>query len=355
MYQKEYRQMNEKVLPRKGLSDSVRERAGCRRKKGFRSMAAVAAVLALILASAPVMAENLPWILERIAPELTQTLEPVQRSDTNNGITMEVVAASVKRHQIELVVRVEGDALKKPQGITPELCTSRDGLKDGSIRSITDYEGAETDKANGIYYYQAVMNYRKRLPSEKPLNSEITVSLGEIITSTFAVEETEIPLILTDAAEIERCTLTELEKRGYNIGWGGSTDDPQGRSVMRINGSVSCDVTDDLSLVAASYIDGKLHVQLRARNTQDDHQNLVWDYLGPWLTDEQGNRVKPEYCNFFSTAPGGMRVGYAEYIFDIPQEKLENYKLSVTLEEIDTIHADCEVIFRLTEDEIATE
>ena len=354
MYQKEYSSMNEQINPRATLNAEVMEKAVPRPVRKFRPAAAVAALLVVVLMAVPVMAAAMPWILDFISPMLGAELEVVQRSVTNNGITMEVVAATVRGNKAEVVVKIEGDALKGATGVHPELRTVRDRSNSGTIHSITDYEGVENDKEKGIYYYQMLMVYGKLLPPEEPENREVTVRLEDIVINTLAAEDTEIPLILTDAENVTLRPVSELEKRGYSIGWGDSPEYPhgcsEGKYVMQVSGEAGYNVTEDLSVVAASYIDGKLHVQLRALNTQNKDQNLVWDYLGPWLTDAEGNRVERVYCNYFSTAPGKMRVQYAEYIFDVPPEKLDNYTLAVRLETLNTISADCEVKFQFAED-----
>lgn len=359
MYRNEYKRMNEQIVPGRDLADAVLEKAVIRQRPAFRPAVAITAMLVLAMMAVPAMATAMPWILEHVSPHLTGKLEPVQRSHTNNGITMEVVGASVKGNKAEVVVKIEGEALKAPTGVFPELRTDRNRESSGTIHSLTDYEGVEDDKNQGIYYYQVLMTYGKILPPEEPLNREITIRLGDIVTNTLAAEETEIPLILTDAEKVTLRSVADLEKRGYSTGWGDSPEYPHGCSlgkyVMQVSGEAAYDVTENLSLIAASYIDGKLRIQLRARNTYGKDNNPVWDYLGPWLTDGEGNRVESVYCNFFSTAPGEMRVEYAEYIFDIPPEELENYTLAVRLETLNTLRADCEVTFRFTEDEIMAE
>jgi len=94
MYQKEYNSMNEQINPRATLNAEVMEKAEPRPVRKFRPAAAIAAVLVVVLMAVPVMAAAMPWILDFISPMLGTELEVVQRSVTNNGITMEVVDAS---------------------------------------------------------------------------------------------------------------------------------------------------------------------------------------------------------------------------------------------------------------------
>lgn len=360
MYQKEYRQMNEKILPREGLSDSVRERMGCGRKTSFRSVAAVAAVLALILAATPVMAENLPWILERIAPELTETLEPVGRSDTYNGITMEVVAASVKGSRAELVVKLQGESLKEPAGVMPYLHAHSELAKSASICSLHQYEGAEADRAAGIYYYRMETNYRKGLSLAEILEGEMTVYVNNVLINTLVGEEMELPLVLADQGEIRMTGLDDLRRRGYeSFGWSDSEDYPHGcalgSSVMEPPTIMAYDVTEHLSLAAAMYIDGKLHIQMRTRNELDGHIDPGWSFQGPWLTDAKGNRAECIYRNMFAANVENIRLEYMEYVYDIPEDELEGYTLSIRQEYYETIPAGCKVTFRFMEDEVSAE
>ena len=121
--------MNQQLLPDGALNEKVMEKAVPSRRKTFRPAAVMAAVFVAALLSVPVMAAAVPWILEQIAPQLTEKLEPVQRSVTNNGITMEVVGASVKGNRVRIgaIKAAERAALKKydePQ-TRPVVCSHR--------------------------------------------------------------------------------------------------------------------------------------------------------------------------------------------------------------------------------------
>ena len=105
MFQKKYREMNEKILPQKVLMEGIMEKT---RGKGPQRLkfAVVAAVLALVVCAMPVMAGYVPDVAVRF--------KPVMESCTADGIRMEVVAASVHGATAEIYISFEdlqGDRL----------------------------------------------------------------------------------------------------------------------------------------------------------------------------------------------------------------------------------------------------
>lgn len=212
MLKEEYRRMNEQVNPGEGLKETVMQRITPRKHRRLRPAAAIAAVLAVVMMAVPVMAEC-TWILEQIAPELVEKLDPVQRSVTSNGITMEVVAASVKGNRAEMVVKIEGEALKESNDVWPSLVTNRDNLASSETYGLLDYEGVEKDRENGIYYYQVLMNYRKGTSLEEILAGEMTVSLESVTVSGCTSDENEVEgftNIRTDCKVVFRFTEEEV-------------------------------------------------------------------------------------------------------------------------------------------------
>lgn len=353
-----YRKMNEKIQPDPELNGAVMERIAPRRRVNFRPLTAVAAMLAVILLATPVMAECIPWILERIAPELVEEFVPVQRSNTNNAITMEVVAASIDGDVAELVVKLQGEVLVDPVGVAPFLEISTTGHTKTTIYSIRDYEGAEIDWANGIYYYQVEMTYRDGTPIEEILGNEMTVVLEEILISGFSSEDVEVPVIFTDYAQITVVPERAMKDYGFSsFGWGDSEGyeyyGDLDKYVLMTPGESVYDVTDKLSLTGAAYIDGKLHIQMAAVDVNGGEPE--WGYRSPCFLDSEGNQITNIYRNYFAINEGGHRIDYVECIYDIPQEELENYTMVVKLEYYDMIPCNCQVTFQFEEMEYAAE
>ena len=117
MYQKEYNRMNEKMIPDPGLKDKVMEKAAPRRGKTLRPVAVTAVLLAIVILAMPVMAAHVPAVGElmyQVAPEMAVRFRPILESCVEDGIRMEVVAASVHGATAEVYISfedLEGDRI----------------------------------------------------------------------------------------------------------------------------------------------------------------------------------------------------------------------------------------------------
>lgn len=355
-----YKRMNERIKPDSGLPAQVMEQASSgKRRAGFRPVIAAAAMLALILAATPVLAEHIPWILERIAPELAEEYVPVELRDTDNGITMEVTAASIHDSKAELVVKIEGDALADAVGVAPILETDSSWHTGTAITALLDYEGGERDRADGIYYYQVTMTYRDGTPLREILDGEMTLMLNDVRISGFTSEEyVDIPIILTDNAQVTVERARAMEDYGFcSFGTGCSEGyeyyEDLKQYVLMTPGESVYDVTDKLSLTGAAYIDGKLHIQFAARDMNGGEP--TWGHSSPRLQDSQGNQVTSIYRNLFAVNEDGHRVDYEECVYDIPPEELKNYTIVLRLEYRERITTRCQVTFHFSEDDIVSE
>jgi len=354
MYQKEYNSMIEQIRPDGALNKKVMETAIPRKRNVFRPAVVIALVLALVLAT-PVMAEHMPWILERIAPQLVEKLEPVQRSHTNNGITMEVVGASVRGNKAELVVRIEGEALKDPVGVAPHLLTNREGLSSAAFKSILDYEGGEEDRANGIYYYQALMTYRTGISLDEILAGELTVTLNNILLESSESHDVRIPITPVDSDQLTTIKMSALQEYGYNsFGCENIKDCRNGctleHNVISPRDEMVYAVTEDVGITCMTFIDGKLHIQMKTQTGSMYQESAFW---APYLVDADGNKKMVLHGYYFNQDDGIYQSGYSEHIFNICPEEMENY--TIRLDYRYWIRPECEVTFRFTEDEVMAE
>ena len=352
----EFDHMNAQISPEESLNAKVLVQAASHAKapRRFRSLVAVAAMLALVLLATPVMADCIPWILERIAPHLVETYDPVLLSDTDNGITLEVVAATVQDNVVEMVIKYQGDILAGPNGVAPYFDIQAMGCNAITLYALRDYEGYWNDITHGIYYSQVFLKYPPDTTLEEIRDREVSVILENMRISGFTSDDLEIPLVFTDPDTLTVTNTAHLKELGFtNFGEGVADEyvsvvDP-GSCVMLPSGDKLYEVNDNLYLSGAAYIDGKLHVQLAAVGTKSGYGG--WDYTVPCLLDAQGNEILVLYSNSFYRD----KVDYREFVFDIPQEKLENCTLSVQPEYHDLIPCNCQVTFRISDLEYTTE
>lgn len=355
MYQKEYNSMNEKIVPNHGLNAEVMEKAAPRGRNAFRPATAIAAMLVIAMMAVPVMAAAMPWILEVISPMLGKELEPVQRSVTNNGITMEVVAASVKGNKAELVVRIEGESLVEPVGVAPSLVTNREGLESGTFHSIRDYDGVEEDHAKGIYYYQMLMTYRDGISLEEILAGEMTVTLDNIWLTSSEFDDVRVPITPVESDQITMIKMSDLKEYGFNSFGCENIKECRVGCTMEHEVIFPCEemvyaVTEEMGISCITFIDGMLHIQMKMTTGSQYKESA---FCAPYLVDAQGNEKLGLIGYQFAQDDFTKQLGYSEYIFSVSPEELENYV--IRLDYRYSIRPQCEVTFRFTEDEVVAE
>lgn len=180
-----YKEMNMGILPGDDLADRVMDRARGSKRMNLRPMATAAAVLMLLLVVTPVVADDLiSSIMYLVAPELAERYDPVGYADEDNGVRLEVVAATVHGNVAEMVVRVQGDVLKC-YGAAPLVKSAEDTHYRLTYDVLRDYEGAEEDIANGIMYLNAIVTYcvqdEDGGSAADILGNDITIQVNKIL------------------------------------------------------------------------------------------------------------------------------------------------------------------------------
>lgn len=348
-----YKEMNEHINPAPDLNDLVLEQAKPRRRLNLRPLVAVAAVLVLLVAAMPVMAENVPLVhdaLNLVAPELADRLVPVQMSDSDNGITMEVVAASAHDNVAEWVIKIEGDALAGWSFVGP-LVKIKDHSGIFGMATITngeslnDYDEVFEDREKGIWYYKYQKTYPEGTTVEEILGDKMTIKLSGVLLTNVDEEGVEVPVIFTD---YELMTVERERWPDYGFSrFGGSELGEEVRTMMKPGESVY-DVTDKLYLTGAAYIDGKLHIQT-AGVDKIVEARVEWDYKRPYFVDVDGNKIKELYNYSFAIEADGHEIEYVECIYDIPEEELANYTMRIVLMDDEAIASQCSVTFKIAD------
>lgn len=111
--------MNVHITPDESLNSRILDQAVTPTKapRRFRPLVAMAAMLVLILTALPVMAYSIPSVSElmfQVSPQMAARFTPIQLSDTENGIRMEVVSTSIHGATAEICISfedVEGDRI----------------------------------------------------------------------------------------------------------------------------------------------------------------------------------------------------------------------------------------------------
>ena len=116
MFKETYRRLNDIIQPDKALVAAVLA-GGQRRKRGAKqpfvrikpALIAAAICLCLVL-TVPVLAASVGPVYELIylvSPSAAQFFVPVQKSDTNNGVKMEVVSADIRGDTARIYITMQ--------------------------------------------------------------------------------------------------------------------------------------------------------------------------------------------------------------------------------------------------------
>lgn len=357
---KRFQKMNDHIRPMDDLNEQVLAKVtGKKTGWNLRPLAAMAAVLALLIAATPAMAANVPLVhdvLNRVAPELTDRLVPVQLEDEDNGIRMEVVAASIYDNVAEWVVRIEGETLGGWDIVDPRI-TVKDHSRIWKMttrtsgESLNDYPELSEDREKGIWYYRYRKTYPEGTTAEAILGDRMTIQLSSVILTDMERSRIEVPVIFTDyeLMTVERDRWTEYGFSGY--GRGGSTDyfmHEQKVDILMTPGESVYDVTDKLSLTGAAYIDGKLHIQMAGVDMVIGNR-VEWSYWNPEFVDAEGNRILELYHMCFHIEADGHETEYVECVYDIPEEELENYTMVIRLIDDNAVASKCSVTFEIAD------
>lgn len=354
-----YRSMNEQIRPMVELNEQVMAKITAKPNRILRPAVAMATVLVLLIAAMPTMAKNVPLVhdaLNMVAPELADRLVPVQLSAEDKGVRMEVVAASVHDNVAEWVIRIEGDALAGWKTIGPVISVKDHcGIFGMTTRtdgeSLDDYDGMAEDREKGIWYYVYRKTYPEGCSAEEILGDKMTLRLAgvELGDAGFYGQGGEaVPVIFTDYELMTVVYDRALYDYGFShFGKGGHKEHlNRAEYTLMTPGESVYNVTDQLSLTGAAYIDGKLHIQLAAVD-QIVNNTPEWGYWRPYFVDAAGNQIKELYHTNFGIEAEGHETDYTECVYDIPQEELENYTMILGLMNFDFLSCHCSVTFEV--------
>lgn len=305
-----YAKLNEPIVPSPGLVEKTLAKT---RKRGFplRRLAAVAIAAAVLLATPALAAQTETgyYLLYALSPATAQFFQPVQRSCTDNGVTVEVAS-----------VRVEGDTAQAYIALRGDTVDARCDLFDSySFHFPFDQTGhcerAGFDPETNTVFF--LVTTRTMGGSDIPLGGKMTFSLGCFLTGKQTLEDAEVSLRLADYAQ-------EAETaEGFRYTGGGGNPELMGSMPMLRPGEALAEPAPGLPVTAAGYVDGLFHIQLCQGDAGelDNHGFL-------WLEDGQGERLEDLGVAYFKSPPeADTRLDYQEFVFDVSPEELESYTL----------------------------
>ncbi len=323
MFEDVYKSMNSRIGASSGLVEDTIERAkaiskpaGQKRKRPLLRIAVTAAALiTCISVSMPVLAAYVPAVYELmylVSPEIAQYFVPVQESCEDNGIRMEVVSAYIHGNKAEIYITIQDLTSDRIDGTT-DLFDSYDihrAFSSSASCRLAGYD-AQTKTA-------AFLILIEEWGDREIAGSKLTFSLREFLSHKTSAEGVGVDIPLSG---IESNAKTQ---KVYLNGWDGIDPPLSGdEAAALVPQEAICSPLKGLDVTAAGYVDGRLHIQLATTEklTLDPHGYF-------YLADGSGGQRLYDYSfSFTEEADTGVRTDYQEFVFDIPQDELDRYKL----------------------------
>ena len=272
----------------------------------LRRLAAMAAAAAVLLSAPALAARTEPGyqLLYAISPAAAQFFQPVRRSCTSSGVTMEVAAVRIEGDTAEAYITLSGEAVDGACDLFDSYNFHLPFDRIGSCEQVGYNEEAHT---------AAFLCTAKTMDgSPIPTGGKMTFSAGCFLTGKSEQTDVEIPLRLKDYAG-DAAAMTP-DSAGFAF-TDGSSD---GRSRVLVPGDALAVPAEGLTVTAAGFVDGLFHIQLcRGDASQQDNHGWLW------LADRDGKPVESLYTAYFATAPGTLdRQDYQEFVFEVSREAL---------------------------------
>lgn len=324
MFKEQYNKLNNQVSPgEKLLQDTIRETAKIENKSHnkvftFRKPAMVFVSICLCLSLAmPVLAATVEPIYElmyMVSPTIAQFFMPVQKSDEDNGVRMEVVSAYIHDNVAEIYITMQ-DLTENRIDNTTDLFDSYSINRPFDSSAHCEKVGYDEITKTATFLVTIEQFENKAIGGSK-----ITFKVKEFLSHKEIYDDIEIPIALSS---VEVAKETQIAK---NITGSGGVDykfDEEHSVALIPSSPISEFPVTGIDLTGIGYIDGKLHVQTAVAD------NLEKGNFGTfYLKDSNGNKVESNYgFNFVNQYDQVGRIDYYNYVFDIPQSEISNYTL----------------------------
>lgn len=360
MFENRYKKAYDAIVPSQELvSDTIKkmqenaEGDKTANKKSVRALKIIltaAAVIVCIVTAVPVCATNIPAfykIVEYVSPAMADRLIPIEKSSTDQGITMQVEAINLDGNEAEIIV-----SLKDAEGSMQDLVHGEMDLFD-SYR-LSDYANdsivggchfltydAQEDKA----YFQVMVQSDHVYRSDK-----LQFSVHAILCDKFsATREVDLSKVVYDTGTkqvalsgsgglISEEMLPDSLKRVP-----GTEQDPRpGANVLDMALAADC-AADDFTVTGIAYMDGVLRVQICMGDnwSSDRHVEL-------FLRDADGNERYPDHSVSWHEAVGETSYDFYEFWYVEEIDNIADYSMyGIFHDSGELIRGDWSVTFRL--------
>ena len=322
MFKKSYKKIYDQISPSEQLvADTIASRRISRKTERYftplhrKPVFASVAIMLCLMVSVPVLAATVPAVnnmLYQISPATAQFFKPVQKSDVNSGIKMEVVSAYVHGNVAEIYVTLQ-DLEENRVDATTDLFDSYSIRRPFNSLATCRLIGFEESTNTAMFLISITEWGNKNITGDK-----ITFIVNEFISDKYICNDMQVALDLSSVS-IASNTMPMPNEHGF-----GGDYDFQNLAIPTVL-SHSLPVSfgvEGIYITGMGYIDGMFHIQTFAGNILENDNHGYF-----YFKDKDGNKILNVYSVGFNEYPNGEMARYNEYVFDIPQSELGQYDL----------------------------
>lgn len=325
MFRDQYNQLNNQVTP----DDRLLRDTICKAEKiegkshntlhSFRKpvIALVTICLCLTIAMSALAAtvEPIYELMYMVSPTIAQFFMPVQKSDKDNGIKMEVVSAYIHDNVAEIYITMQ-DLMQNRIDETTDLFDSYSINRPFDSSAHCERVGYDESTKTATFLITIEEWGTKDIKGDK-----ITFTVREFLSHKQTYDDIEIPLSLSS---IDIAKETQIVS---NITGSGGIHykefDEENPVALIPSSSINEFPVEGIDLTGIGYIDGKLHIQTAVTDNLEKNNHGFF-----YLKDSDGNKIDSRYTfSFVKQNDQAGRIDYCNYVFDVPQSELSNYTL----------------------------
>lgn len=266
----------------------------------------------------PVVAQSPDTIYQlmyQVAPAVVRFFQPIQQSDTDNGIRMEVVSSSIDGDTAHFYITM--------QDLTGDRIDETTDLYD----SYTIHAPYETSAWCESYGYDeetrtaTFMVHITRKDGKPITDKKITFIATEFLSRKTTYDGIEIPV---DLGTVPTRPDTQTVRFTGTGGPGGKEAIPKDHmaKVLVPGTPDSSFPISGIDLTGIGFVDGKLHIQTQIK---DPHSNDNHGYF--YLIDGDGSQIDYHVSYTFQKETSNGRIDYTDYLFKVTPEQLAECSL----------------------------
>lgn len=348
--------LNNVNTPGYDITSKIEQNMTANKSPSFkRHLVTVTAVLLLMtftVVAAAATISGFKYLLTIIGEENAALITPVEISDEDQGIRMEVVAAGRFDNMLKVYVTFQdliGERLGDDAKPREYNLTGIGKEKIGGMSSIgwklMDYD-EKNNKATMLFELAG---------SSKLEGEDLTLKINKILYNTRKVWDYKVEKNISEVernpavyfADVKHLLSGSLGRR-YIYGFeadkifGGLDEIPVLREQKE---AIVFPQTDTFKISAIGIIDGRLHIQVWKDKNADESS-----YVHVSLRNAAGEYKNEDSYFSFDIEDGAVtgetdNPAYGEYVFDIDENKLGEYELRAFISESDVINGNWEIKF----------